>query len=139
MKKCMSQPCKAWAKKNAVTHRGNLSTTEQAALENHVKNCAACTAIRNEYYQTDVLIRNLPSHDSLAHLSPPLSIWEPGNYDVHSPAPALDKIYKESASRYTWMPGNNLIPHFRWASVFITLIVLSFLVTLIWGIYHFML
>jgi len=140
MKKRMPKPCATWANKLAATYPGSLSPSEQAALEEHLKHCTACAATRDEYYQMDALIRAFPSDESLAHLSPPpLSIWEPGNYDVHSPAPALDKLYKESASRYTWMPGNKLIPHLRWATVFITLVVLIFLVTLIWGIYHLML
>src|SRR5947207_16003363 len=123
MKKRMPKPCTTWANKLAATYPGSLSPSEQAALEDHLKHCEVCAAARAEYYQMDALIRAFPSDESMAHLSPPpLSIWEPENYDVHSPAPALDQLYKESASRYTWMPGNKLIHHSRWPTAFITLV-----------------
>lgn len=136
MKDTMLKPCKVWAEKLAATLSDDLSSSEQIALESHLQECSMCAAMRNEYLLMDTLIRDYPAHETLPDLAPPpLSIWEPRNYDGSFPSPALDRIYKESVSNEARFPEHILIPQLRWAQVVITIAIVFFIVTLILGIY----
>jgi hypothetical protein len=136
MKDPMLKPCKIWAEKLAATLPGDLSLFEQIALEAHLKECSMCAAMRNEYLLMDMLIRDYPAYETLPDLvPPPLSIWEPRNYDVSFPSPALDRMYKESVSGDARFPEHRLIPHLQWARVVITIMIVFFIVTLVLGIY----
>jgi hypothetical protein len=136
MKDSRLKPCKVWAEKLAATLPGDLSSTEQIALESHMEKCSTCAAMRNEYHQQDTLIRAYPADETMSDLAPPpLSIWEPRNYDVSFPSSALDRIYKESVSNEASFPEHMFIPHLRWVQVVITIAIVFLLVTLILGIY----
>ena len=79
MKDSLFEACPVWAEKLAAAHPDDLSLTELAALESHVKECPACAAIRFEYRLMDARIRDYPSVESLSGiLPPPLRIEGPG-------------------------------------------------------------
>lgn len=62
----MPRPCEMWAERLAATERGDLSPSEQQALQAHVASCPACAAVLADYRAMDSGILALPAVEPLA-------------------------------------------------------------------------
>lgn len=69
MKQAPSQPCSAWATRLAARHPSDLSPAESEGLQDHLKNCPACTSASTAYSLMETAIRQLPSVAPLEHLA----------------------------------------------------------------------
>lgn len=79
MKKHYQPPCKKWADK-LVLRPDELSPTEYAALQTHLKICPACTAQQASYQHLSARLRALPTPqtNSLLYVLPELFPGEEG-------------------------------------------------------------
>ncbi len=82
-----SVPCAQWARKLAAAHPGDISSTERAALDNHIQSCPACASVQAEYREMDARILALPPVTPLTGL--PASLQhifseQPGDEQQHT-------------------------------------------------------
>lgn len=68
------KPCPEWEEKLAATHPDDLTLEELSALEEHLKTCPSCVAVRRLDRIVDTVIRNLPVHDDTSLLEPSLEL-----------------------------------------------------------------
>lgn len=88
MKRPLRQPCAEWADALAAVSLADLSPEAQAALKVHLVTCAACAAVRADYWRMDAHIRAWPAARPLDSLPPALvQLWaEEGRRSVHDRA-----------------------------------------------------
>lgn len=58
------KPCPEWEEKLAATHPDDLTVEERIALEEHLKTCPSCAAVRKLDRILDIVIHDLPTHDT---------------------------------------------------------------------------
>lgn len=140
MKNPMFKPCDAWAEKLAATHPDDISPSERAALEAHIAECPACAIVRSEYRLMDARILDFPDSESLLNFSQPLlGTWKTRDDEVSLASPALDRIYRDIASRSS-LSGNIPTPvtirRMRRATIVVTIVaVLLLLLSLLLNVY----